>query len=184
MLEQLTHLANYHYNPHAMPVVLAGIFIFLIGMFIFLQTTKTIKNISFFLFCLSSSLWLITMGFVYSANDPAIALLWYKYFVFLGVINLMPNLYLFSVTTSGLYNQQRSFVFGAYVFSYSIYLLALTTDKVISMPTLFYWGYYPHYEPLSYIFLLSFLVVYVVCQINLRIAKRHVSINMDRKPKG
>jgi len=180
MLEQLTNTANYHYNLHAIPVVVAGIFIFLIGIFIFFQTQKTIKNISFFLFCLSSSLWLITMGFVYCANDPTIALYWYKHFVFLGVINLMPNLYLFSVTTSGRYDQQRPFVFGAYVFSYSIYVLALTTDKIISLPTLFSWGYYPHYEPLSYIFLLSFLVIFIACQVNLRIAYQREEVPIKK----
>jgi len=180
MLEQLFDLSNYRYNPHAIPVLLSGILIFFIGLLILFQTKKTIKNISFFLFCMSSSLWLVTMGFVYFANNPQTALSWYKPFTFLGVTNLMPNLYLFSVASSGLLHKQRHFVIGTYILSYSIYLSALITDKFITTPTLYFWGYYPHYEPWNYIFLFSFMVVFVASIANLRLAYKREQVPIKK----
>jgi len=159
MLEQLLNISNYHYNFHAIPVMLAGALIFLIGTFILLQTKKTVKNIAFFFFCLSLSLWLFPTGLVYFSNNPETALIWYKYFVFLGVVNIMPNFYLFSVTTVGYLKNQRLFVVAGFVVSNIFYLLAITTDKVIASPNLYYWGYYPHYEPLTYVFFIFYSIL-------------------------
>ena len=180
MLEPLLDPLNYHYNPHAIFVMLTGILIFLIGVFILLQTKKNIKNISFFLFCMSSTLWLGTMGFVYLSNNPATALTWYRSFTFFGVVNLMPNLYLFSVASSNLFKKQRFFVFAAYLFSYTVYLLALTTDKFITAPTLYFWGYYPHYEPWNYVYLFIFMVVFIASLANLRLAYKREQISIKK----
>jgi len=165
-------LSNYHYNPHAIPVAVSGVLIFLIGLLIFWQTKRTARNVSFFLFCMGCTLWLVTMGFVYSANEPALALQWYKTLTFFGVINLMPNLYLFSVASSGLLEKKRFNVIVIYGLSYALYLAALFSDKFITAPHPYFWGYYPHYEPWNYFFLISFMSVYLACQANLLHAYR------------
>jgi len=180
MLEPLLGFSNYHFNPHALPVMLAGILIFLIGIFIFVQTKKAIKNVAFFLFCMSSALWLFTMGFVYCANSPELVLKWYKPFTFFGVINLMPNLYLFSVASSGLLKQQRVYVICSYIFTYGIYLLALTTDKFITTPTPYSWGLYPHYELPTLSFLISFAIVFVASQMNLWVAYKREKVRIKK----
>ncbi len=180
MVKQLLDLTNYDYNPHALPVMLAGVLIFFIGIFIFLQAKKNIKNISFFLFCMSSSLWLFTMGFVYFANNPQTALLWYKPFTFFGVANLTPNLYLFSVAASGFLKKQRVYVVATFVVTYVIYFLALTTDKFITMPTRYFWGYYPHYEPWNYLFLLTFAIVFFASQAHLKLAYKQEAVPIKR----
>ncbi len=167
MLEQLFDLSNYHYNPHAIPVILVSMLIFSIGLFILLQAKKLIKNFAFFLLCASLSLWLFSMGFVYFSNNPQTAILWYKYFTFFGVVNIMPSAYLFSVAFSGLLKKQRNFVFAAFLISFIFYLLALTTDKFITSPNLYFWGYYPHYEPLNSLFLFFYLITFLAIQANL-----------------
>lgn len=167
MLEQLLDLSNYRYNPHAIPVVLVGVAIFTIGLFVFLQAKRMIKNVSFFLLCLSLSLWLLATGFVYLSNNPQTALLWYKYFTFFGVVSIMPNAYLFSAVSSGLLKKQRNFVIGAFVLSYIFYLLVVTTDKFIALPHLYFWGYYPHYERLNYIFLAFYAILFIASLVNL-----------------
>ena len=118
MLEQLFDLSNYHYNSHAIPVILVSIAIFSIGLFVLLQAKKLIKNVTFFLLCASLSLWLFATGFVYFSNSSQIALLWYKYFTFFGVVSIMPSAYLFSVASSGLLRKQRNFVIGTFGLSY------------------------------------------------------------------
>ncbi len=152
--------SNYCFNPHAIPVLSAGILIFAIGIFILLQTKKTIKNIAFFFFCLSLSLWLVPMGLVYLSHNPATALWWYKHFVFLGVVNIMPNFYLFSVATAGFLKQRLHVVFVGFILSNIFYILAITTDKLITTPTPHFWGYYPHYEPLAFLWFIVYGILF------------------------
>lgn len=167
-------------SPHAAPVMVVSLLIFFIGLLIFFQTKRTVKDISFFLFCMSSTLWLFTMGFVYSAPDPGTALKLYKTFTFFGVINLTPNLYLFSASASGLAYKQRYWVILTYIVTYSIYFLALTTDQWITAPYRYYWGYYPHYEPLTYLFLLTFAIVFFANQSHLKLAYEREKVPIKR----
>ncbi|UCC94584.1 MAG: GHKL domain-containing protein [Candidatus Omnitrophota bacterium] len=167
MFNQLLNLSNYQYNLHALLVILVSIAIFSIGLFVLLQAKKLLKNVAFFLLCSSLSLWLFSMGFVYLSNNPQTALLWYKSFTFLGVVSIMPSAYLFAAALSGVLQKQRLFVAGAFIVSAAFYILSLTTDKFITQPTLYFWGYYPHYELPTLLFLLCYLIVFITVEINL-----------------
>ena len=180
MLEQLLDFSNYHYNPHAIPLILVSVIIFPIGLFIFLQAKKVVKNVAFFLLCSSLSFWLFTMGFVYFSNNSHTALLWYKYFTFFGVISIMPNAYLFSAASSGLLTKQRKYVIGSYILFYIFYILTLTTDKFINSATRYFWGYYPSYEPMTYIVLLFYVMDFIAIQGNLWFAYRKEKIPIKR----
>ncbi len=170
MPDSLFQFSNYHFTAHAIPVMVVGLLIFMIGLLIIFQAKRTVRDIAFFLFCMSSTLWLFTIGFVYSSPDPQTALRWYKLFTFFGVINLTPNLYLFAVAVSGLLRQQLKWVILTYAVTYGIYFLALTTNQFITTPHRYYWGYYPHYEPLNYLFLLTFAIVFFANQYHLKLA--------------
>ena len=180
MFDSLFHLSNYHFSLHAIPVMVVSLLIFSIGLLILFQTKRTIGDIAFFLFCMSATLWLFTMGFVYSSPDAQTALRLYKVFTFFGVINLTPNLYLFAATVSGLLHRQLKWVIFTYIVTYSIYFLALTTNKFITTPHLYYWGYYPHYEPWNYLFLLSFAVVFFANQSHLKLAYQREDVPVKR----
>ena len=170
----------YCFNPHAIPILLAGILIFFIGVFILLQTKKTMKNMAFFFFCMSLSLWLFPTVFVYFSNNPQTALFWYKHFVFLGVVNIMPNFYLFSVATAGFLREQRYSVFLGYTLLNAFYLFAITTDKVITSPRLYFWGYYPHYESWTFFFFLVYGLLFVASEVNLWVAYKREKISIKK----
>ena len=180
MFKELFNFNNYHYNPHAIPVMLAGALVFCIGIFILLQTKKTIRNIAFFFFCMSLSLWLFPMGFVYCSNNPQTALLWYKHFVFFGVINIMPNFYLFSTATSGFLNKQRPFVWAGFIISNLFYLATVMTDKIITTPRLYFWGYFPHYRSLTAIFFIVYAALFITSEINLWVAYKREEVSIKR----
>jgi len=165
MFNQVLNYSNYSYNPHAVPVILAGILIFSIGIFIFLQMKRTLRNVGFVLFCMALSLWLIPSGVVYLANDPEVVLWWYKRFVFLGVVNIMPSFYLFSVATAGVLSNHRFGVIAGFVSMNLFYLFSLMTNLVITSPTQFYWGYYPHYEPTTLFFFIVYGVLFITSEI-------------------
>ena len=180
MFKELFNFNNYHYNPHAIPVMLAGALVFCIGIFILLQTKKTIRNIAFFFFCMSLSLWLFPMGFVYCSNNPQTALLWYKHFVFFGVINIMPNFYLFSTATSGFLNKQRPFVWAGFIISNLFYLATVMTDKIITTPRLYFWGYFPHYRSLTAVFFIVYAALFITSEINLWVAYKREEVSIKR----
>ncbi|MDP1854327.1 MAG: ATP-binding protein [Candidatus Omnitrophota bacterium] len=167
MLKELLSFSSYHFNPHAVPVIGVSLLIFSIGIFIFFQAKKLIKNAAFFFLCTSLSLWLLGTGIVYLSANPDTALFWYKYFTFLGVINIMPSAYLFSAASSGSLRKQRGFVALSFFLAYLFYFLAIATDKSIGTPRLYFWGYYPVYKPLNFLFLLCYSITYIAIQINL-----------------
>lgn len=180
MLEQLFNPANYRYNPHALPVMAAGLLIFLIGVFILTQTKKTVKNVAFFFFCMSLTLWLVMMGFVYLSDNPRTALLLYKHFVFLGVVNIMPNFYLFSAATAGFLRKQRHWVLTGFAVSNIFYLLAVATDKLITSPRLYFWGYYPRYEPLTFLFFIAYVMLFIASEANLWAAYKREGVPVKK----
>ena len=167
MFKTILDISHYTYNPHAVPLFIAGVLIFLIGIFILIQTKKVVRNIAFFLFCMSLSLWLTFTSVVYLANDPEVVLWWYKHFVFLGVANIMPNFYLFSVATAGFLRQQKGFVIAGYILANIVYVLALTTNYFITTPTLYFWGYCPHYEPMMLLFFIPYAALFFASEIHL-----------------
>ncbi|MCH8942155.1 MAG: hypothetical protein IIA48_06930, partial [Bacteroidetes bacterium] len=144
------------------------------------QAKKTVTNVSFFFLCMSLSLWLFSTGFVYLSNNPQTALVWYRHFVFLGVINIMPSIYLFSVATAGFLKQQKFCVLAGFIIAYTFYMLALTTDKVIGYPKLYFWGYYPQYQPLTFLFLFSYFVLFIAAQVNLWVAYRRETVPIKK----
>ncbi|MFC1674880.1 ATP-binding protein [Candidatus Omnitrophota bacterium] len=184
MLKQLLDLSNYSYNPHAIPVMVVSIAIFSIGLFVIIQTKRSARNTGFFCLCSSLSLWLFTTGLVYLSNNPQTALNWYKYFTFFGVANIMPSAYLFSAASSGLLKKQRHFVLGSLISALFFYIAAISTDKFITIPSSYFWGYYPHYEPANYLFLLFYVIVYSVVQINLWIAFKRENIPIKKNQIG
>ncbi|MEK6715733.1 MAG: ATP-binding protein, partial [Candidatus Omnitrophota bacterium] len=180
MLKELLSFSNYHFNPHAVPVIGVSLLIFSIGIFIFFQAKKLIKNAAFFFLCTSLSLWLFGTGIVYLSANPDTALFWYKYFTFFGVINIMPSAYLFSVTSSGSLRKQRGFVALSFLLAYLFYFLAIATDKSIGTPRLYFWGYYPAYKPLNLLFLLCYSITYIAIQANLWFAYQNEEIPIKK----
>jgi len=170
MPNALFQFYGFQFTWHAIPIMAVSLLILAIGLMILFETKRTVGNIAFVLFCFSSTLWLFTMGFVYSSPNPETALRIYKTLTFFGVINLTPNLYLFAACASGLMQRQLKWVILTYITTYSIYFLSLTTDKFITAPHLYYWGLYPHYEPLNYLFLLTFAIVFFANQAHLKLA--------------
>ncbi|PIQ89891.1 MAG: hypothetical protein COV72_00930 [Candidatus Omnitrophica bacterium CG11_big_fil_rev_8_21_14_0_20_42_13] len=167
MPEHIFDFSNYQYNYHALPVIIVSLLIFSIALFIFFQVKKVTKNTAFFLLCFSLSVWLFGTGIVYLANNPRSAHIWYKYFTFFGVTNIMPSAYLFAAASSGRLPKQRFLVLLSFILSFGIYLAAVFTDKIIGAPRLYFWGYYPVYKPPSFIFLLLYAASFAAVQLNL-----------------
>lgn len=156
------NLKLYFFNPYAIPTFLVSTVIFATGLFVFLQNRKAPANVSFFLLCLGINLWLYGISIMYSCKDPAFALQWYRWVVFLGVVNIAPLVYRFSVAWLGLQEKQKRWVRVSYFVPPVFYLLAVLTPYGVPEVHLHYWGYYPIYGVAGRIFLGFFYIFFLL----------------------
>ena len=131
MFEQLFNPANYFFNPYAIPTLFVSIFILSIGVFVLSQNKNSIINRAFFCKCFAMGFWLFSIFFVYSSNRPDIANKLYRYFTFLGVVNIMPSIMFFTMAWSGEFKRKKLFVALNYLVSLIVYILVVATDKLI-----------------------------------------------------
>lgn len=148
MFSRLFNSASYYLNPYAIPVMLVGLVTFSIGFFVLRQNRKSVINIAFFYKCSAISLWLVTVSFVYLSRFQEVALIWYRYFTFLGIINIMPSAIFFATAWSGEFKRKKRFVALNYIIGFICYGLVIATDKLVSPYQMkkYFWGYYPVYK--------------------------------------
>ncbi len=132
MFKALLDISSYYFNPFAVPVMLVSFVILAIGIFVLRQNVKAAINVAFSCICFSTGFWLFTVSLVYFSRDPKVALLWYRYFTFFGVVSIMPSLLLFSTCWLGELRRKKYFLIANYVISLLFYTLAIGTDKFIS----------------------------------------------------
>ncbi len=160
MISQLINPSNYYFNPYALPVFIVSLLMFSMAILVFRQNTKSIVNRTFFLKCFFAGFWLLTISIVYICRIPETALVWYRYFTFFGVVNIMPSIYFFSVVWAGVYQRQKHLIPVSYAVFLLFYILNLTTDKVVTGHMQYYfWGYYPKYGVLGIPFIACFVIL-------------------------
>ena len=155
-MSELSQSSSYYLNFYALPVAVVSTLIFAVGAFVFLQNKKAPTNVFFFLFCLTLNLWLYGISMVYCSKDPEVALTWYRWVTFLGVVNISPMVYTFSVHWLGLYEKQKKFVKAAFIVSPIFYFLAVATPYGMPKIQKFFWGYYPMYGIAGRVFIVFF----------------------------
>jgi signal transduction histidine kinase len=146
----------YFFNFYALPNIVVSSLIFLTGLFVFAQNPKSSSNRFFFLFCLSLNLWLYGRAIMYCSKESSIALGWAKTFAKMGVFNISPLVYTFSVHWLGLYEKQKKFVIASFLGSFFFYAVTLTTPYGLTGVRHYFWGYYPVYGLVCKIFLVFF----------------------------
>ncbi len=159
-------LTFYFLNPYAIPTFLVSTVIFSTGLFVFIQNRKAPANVSFFLLCLGINLWFYGISMMYCCKDPQFALQWYRWVVFLGVVNIAPLVYRFSVSWLGLQQTQKRLVQLSYLLPPVFYLLVILTPYGIPRVHQHFWGYYPVYGIAARIFLGFFYTYFLLAFYN------------------
>ncbi len=164
MISRLFNISNYYFNPYAIPVFLVSILILFIGFFVLKQNKKAIINIAFFYQSFSVGLWLFAISIVYSSRVPDIALIWYRYFTFFGVVNIMPSLVFCGMAWIGQFKRRKKFLIINYLIVFVIYILGITTDKIIISYDMrkYFWGFYPIYGSWAGAFMLIYLIQFSI----------------------
>nr|MBP8989853.1 PAS domain S-box protein [Clostridia bacterium] len=129
-------------------------------LYVYIQD-KNLINRSFLIMTASAAVWQAGIGMMYVMKDTELILSFYRVFIFLGVVNIAPGIYFFTVTSLGLFEKKKKHVFANYVIAFVFYFVSLVTDWLAHGVVEHFWGRYVTYGPLSYPFLFFFAVLIV-----------------------
>jgi len=152
-MNQLFSFSNYFFNPHAVPVLIVGSLILFAGMTIFIANRRALSNFSFFLICLSVSVWLLATGIGYLCESEKIAVVWFKYDNF-GVAFISISVYFF--TRAFLNLRRRKIVLIGYMIALLFGVVTITTNYLVTGVRKYFWGYFPKWELFGFAFLTFF----------------------------
>ena len=135
-------LSSYFFNPHAIPYFIAGLVVFLEGIFVYLQNRKSSLQFAFSLIGLTTALWLTGVGIFYSSVYEEIALVWTRRYCFLGVIFIAPCVHLFSACWRKTLFKQWFFIALNFLCGVIFYYFSVATDLFIRGMWHYPWGFY------------------------------------------
>lgn len=145
-------------NLYAVPPIITGVLIFIIGLIVYFNNRKAKANIIFSLFCLSMVVWLFGFCMMYLSGDDALwALRWARLgFIGIGFIPILAFHFILVFTNKP---NHKLLIPTLYVAG-AISVLAGQTDLVYSGVGRYFWGFYPVAGPLYFIFLLMFAILF------------------------
>jgi PAS domain S-box-containing protein len=155
MLPKLFNLANYAFNPYAIPTLTTAVAIVALGFIVLVGERNSRVGLSFFIMTVTAGIWLFCYSFMYSAVDESAAITW-ALMGQLGIIFIPATVYHFTVGTLQIYSRHKRQVWLAWLFSGFFYATVLHGDTFISGVNRFWWGYYARYEWMSIPFLVFF----------------------------
>lgn len=158
MFSQFLNSANYYFNPYSIPMFITSLLVMILGLYVYIQD-KNLINRSFLIMTASAAVWQAGIGMMYVMKDTELILSFYRVFTFLGVVNIAPGIYFFTVTSLGLFDKKKKYVVANYVIAFAFYFVSLVTDWLAHGVVEHFWGHYVTYGPLSYPFLFFFAVL-------------------------
>ncbi len=147
-------------NIFSFPNLFSGLLIISLGIFTISKNRNSSINRLFFVFTLTSLIWLVSYGISYLSAEKHWVTFWLKV-GYSGVIFITIAIYNFSVIFLDLYRREKKKI----VFSYIVGFIFLTwlwfTPFFVKIGYRYFWGYYPKASILHPIYLLfvSFLVI-------------------------
>ena len=155
MPPEVFNLANYSFNPYAIPTLIAAVAIIALGFIVLVGERNSRVSLSFFIMTVTAAIWLFCYSLMYCAVAAPVASAWAVMGQF-GITFIPAAVYHFTVGTLSIYSKHKSRVWLAWLVSGSFFVTALYSDAFISGVNHFWWGYYARYEWASIPFLVFF----------------------------
>lgn len=136
--------------------LISGIFVLILGIFVFLKNKTSPQNILFALFCLVIFIWLFgTFMMFRTANDAndKVAISWDR-FIYIGVVFIPSLMYHFSLVFTGT-SRQKITIITSYLVSF-LFLFLSRTDYFVKGLFRYKWGCHTIAQPLHHLFLILF----------------------------
>ncbi len=127
MINLIFNPRSYFFNIHSLVYFISGILIIAESIFIFLQNKKSMVNFSFSLGTIFAGIWLTGVGFIYSSSSESVALIWSRYYSWLGIIFITPAVYLLSETWKGTTLKRKTkFIYFNFITGFFIYIVCIS----------------------------------------------------------
>jgi PAS domain S-box-containing protein len=152
MPPELFNLANYRFNPYAIPTLVTGVAIIALGFIVLVGERNSRVSLSFFIMTFTAAIWLFCYSLMYCAVAAPVASAW-AVMGQLGIIFIPAAVYHFTVGTLAIYSKHKSRVWLAWLVSGFFLVTVLYGEAFISGVNRFWWGYYARYEWASIPFL-------------------------------
>jgi diguanylate cyclase (GGDEF)-like protein/PAS domain S-box-containing protein len=149
-------LSNYSFSPYALPVLVVGISIALVGIAVLIWERGSRVSVANAMMTFSVVIWLLSFAAIYSTNDRAVAMDWVMV-EHLGVIFIPSTVFFFTLAVIGRLRQMRLLAWASLAVSGLFYLGVVSTDWFVRGVDHHFWGYYPRYGPLAIPFLVFFV---------------------------
>ena len=161
VLAGIINLSNYQWNLYAIPVFLTALTILFFGFSVLIRERYSSIGASFFFMTIPAGLWLLSFTAMYLAHDQSVAFWWSKT-AYLGVPFIPPTIYYFTVRVLRIYERQKILVWANFLLSAACSWVIIGTDLIIQRLNHYSWGFYPQYEPLSFVYLIFFFGIMVL----------------------
>lgn len=144
---------HYAFNPYALPPLIVGMLILMLGMFVLTRDRPSSSNLSFLALCFLVAGWLLSFSMVFFSSYETTALWWVKV-VNVGVPYIPAMVLCFALATLGKLRKMRTIVFCGLGVSVFFSMLAFTPWTMVKGVSRHFWGYYTVYTPVIWAFLI------------------------------
>lgn len=144
---------------YSIPTLTCGTIAILLGSFVLIKRPKSSINFSFFLFCLSTFLWLLSYTITYSITDTKTAITCAR-IACTSVVFFGTTFYHFVVSYLD-ETKEFKYVFCAYVITFLMVPFFLFTDLFLSGVYKYYFGFYSkagYLHPISLVFFFGLFI--------------------------
>jgi PAS domain S-box-containing protein len=155
MIVRLLNPDNYRLTLYAIPVLAAGVAIVVMGIAVLLRERGSRLGVTFWLFTLCISLWLLATGAASASSDESLSA-WLVRVIQFGVVCIPTAAVTVAVDIVQRRHQYRILVRTFMVLSFLFCVGIAWTDLFYKGMYLYPWGYYPRYGILGAIFLVFF----------------------------
>jgi len=138
-------------NSLALQNLFVGIFVQILGLFVYFKNPKDYLNKIFGLFCFIFSIWLYGFFFLYLSKNNQEAVFWQK-FLYVGVCYASVASYHFTRAFLNITNRKWILILFYTLSTFFLYLV-IFTNKFLMDPFIYNWGYYPKAGPFHPIFM-------------------------------
>ncbi len=158
-------LPEFQMAPYAAPPVFVGMAGFFLAVFVLLRERFSRASLLFAASCFSVMLWLVSYAGIYGSANAADALAWVR-LEHVGVSFIPAALTLLSFSITGQFHRFRIWCAAIVFLSVGFCMLALFSDLFIDGLIRYPWGYYKHYGPMGFPFLVFFFGSLVLSFVN------------------
>ncbi len=155
--------SNYFFNIHALPFFVSGALITIEAAFVYFQNRKSLINIGFATVTVCAGFWLVGIGLIYSSSHETAALIWSRYFCWLGIIFISPSVYLFStVWKDKSLKKARPVILFNYTVALVFYVICIATSSLVKGLWSYSWGFYPKAGMVQNYFMVWYVILMIL----------------------